>query len=205
MAYCEVLSAQTPKESEWPQWIEWMGRKRHINFSPGAALLLQQYASYDLMGLENEIIKFSRLYSKGYCVSEEDVLKVVPRTKPENVFALSKAISQRKLSEAFLCFARLLEDNQSEVGALALITRHIRILARIKEGMKKGYTEQTLCNKTGLPRFFIRDYIKEAEAWSEQKILSTMETLYSTDKAVKSSPLSAHIWLENLIIKTCTL
>ena len=205
MTCCEVISAQTPKESEWLGWIEWMGRKRNIRFTPGAALMLQQYAGYDLMGLEHEIIKLSRLFGKGSLISEEGILKVVPRARPENVFALSRAIARKKLSEAFLCLARLLEDNQNEIGALALITRHIRILARIKEGLKRGYTEQTLCNKTGLPRFFVRDYIKEAEAWEEQKIISTIETLCSTDRAIKSSPLSSHIWLENLIIKTCSL
>ena len=205
MACCEVVSAQTPKESEWTGWVNWMGRKSGIRFSPEAGAMLQQYAGYDLLGLENEIKKLSRLFDKGSLISEEDVFKVVPRIRPENVFALSKAIAQKKLSEAFLCLARLLEDNQNEIGALALITRHIRILARIKEGLKKGYTEQTLCHKTGLPRFFIKDYIKEAESWSEQKIISTMETLCSTDRAIKSSPLSSHIWLENLILKTCSL
>ena len=35
----------------------------------------------------------------------------------------------------------MLESNQSEIGALALVARHIRILSRIREGLKQGLSQ----------------------------------------------------------------
>ena len=205
MSCCEVVLTQTPKEEEWFIWIKWMGDREGLSFSRSAMELLKEYACYDLLNLETEIKKLKSFLEPKTYISEEDVLNVVPRIRPENVFALSKAIGQKNFSSALLCLARLLEDNQNEVGALALISRHIRILARIKEGIKKGHTEQTLCNKTGVSRFFIRNYIQEAELWTDKKILSAIEILKATDEALKSSPVSSHIWLENFIIKTCSV
>ena len=205
LSYCKPVSAQPPNTNEWTFWLKWMGEKEGLSFSDSAVMLLKEHAFYDLMNLETEVKKLKNFLGAKKHISAEDVLNVVPRVRPENIFALSKAIGQRDLSAALLCLARLLEDNQSEVGALVLISRHIRILARVKEGVKKGYTEQTLCSKTGVPRFFIRNYIQEAELWTEQKILSAIEVLKTTDKALKSSPVSAHIWLENFIIKACSV
>ena len=205
MSCCEVILAQSPKEKEWFAWIKWMGEKEGLSFSHSAIELLKEYACYDLLNLKTEIQKLKSFLEPNTYISEEDVLSVVPRIRPENVFALSKAIGQKNLSSALLCLARLLEDNQNEIGALALISRHIRILARIKEGIKKGHTEQTLCNKTGVSRFFLRNYMQEADLWTDKKILSALETLKATDKALKSSPVSSHIWLENFIIKACSV
>jgi len=205
MSLCKLIAANTPKESEWTTWLKWMGNKEGITFSNEASTLMRQYAGYELMHLEGEVKKIKHFLGSRKLVSEEDILQVVPRVRPENIFSLSKAIGQKKLPDALLYLAHLLEDNQNEVGALSLISRHVRILMRIKKGLKKGYTAQTLCKKTGVPSFFIRNYIEEAKLWTEKKLASTLEVLYMTDKAVKSSPVSSHIWLENCIIKVCSI
>ena len=205
LSSCEVILAQTPKEVEWSVWLKWMGEREGLSFSDSAVTLIKEYACYDLMHLETEVKKLKNFLGSKKNISAEDILNVVPRIRPENIFDLSKAIGQKNLSSALLCLARLLEDNHNEVGVLSLISRHIRILTRIKEGVKKGHTEQTLCNKTGVPRFFIREYIQESGLWTDQKLLSTIEILKATDKALKSSPVSSHIWLENFIVKTCSV
>ena len=204
LASCEVVLAHPPKTAEWPGWLKWMGDREGLSFSAGASALIREYACYDLAHLETEVKKLKNFLGEKTHISKEDVLAVVPRIRPENIFALSKAIGQKNMPSALVCLARLLEDNHNEVGALALISRHIRILARVKEGVKKGYTNRTLCEKTGVHHFFIRDYIREAGLWTEKKILSTIEILKDTDRALKSSSLPSHIWLENFIIKTCS-
>ena len=204
LSSCTAISAESPRDADWSKWIKWMGTKEGISFSEPALSLIKEYACSDLMNLSTEVKKLKSLSGGKQHISEEDVLKAVPRVRQENIFALSTAIGQKNLSQALMCLVRLLEDNQNEVGALALISRHIRILARVKEGLKKGHTEQTLCGKTGVHKFFIREYIQSAELWTEKKLLATLEILKATDRALKSSPVSAHIWLENFIIKTCS-
>ena len=203
--HCSIISAQKAKDSELPAWIQWIGKQQGLNFSHSAVQLLKEHTGHDLMSVENEIKKIKKFSDDKTEISTEDILKIVPRTRPENIFALSRAIGKKNLSSALSCLARLLEDNQNAIGALALIIRHVRILARVKEGLKQGYTLQTISTKTGVPSFFIEDYKMEANNWTEEKIMSTLEALQATDKALKSSPISSHIWLENFIIKTCSV
>ena len=202
--FCEEIPAQPPKLAEWPTWIQWMGRREGVSFSSSAIQLMKEYACSDLLNLETETKKLKNfLGAKAKQVAEQDVLNVVARIQPENIFALSKAIGKKNVSSALISLSRLLEDNQNEVGVLALISRHIRVLARIKEGLKKGYAESTLCKKTGLSHYVIYDYIQSANIWTEKKILSSLALLKDTDKALKSSSLPSYVFLENFIIKAC--
>lgn len=203
MSVSTIISADTPKEAQWVEWLKWMGKKEGLVFSSESILLIREYACYSLINLETEVKKLKNFVGSKTHVSEQDVLDIVPRIRPENIFALSKAIGKKNLSNALICLANLLEDNQNEIGALSLISRHIRILVRIKHGLKKGDTQSTLCYKIGIPHFFIKDYIEESHLWTEQKLISSMEILKKTDKAIKFSSVSSHIWLEHFIIQSC--
>ncbi len=205
MSACTVISAQTPKESQWRTWIEWMGKKNNLALSPLVVDLLQQQVACNLMSLQSEIQKIKSFVGDKKQVSVEDVLNVISRVRPENIFALSRAIGKRKVHSALLCWSKLLEDNQNEIGALALIVRHIRILARIKAGQKKACSRQELCGLAGVPSFTIQDYMKEADLWTEQSIMSTLQVLSDTDRALKSFSIPPAILLENCIIKACHL
>ncbi len=205
LSSCALISAQTPKESEWSVWIQWMGQKHGLSFSPQAIELLKQQSGHHLMNLKNEIGKIKNFLGDKKQISAEDVLSIVPRTRPENIFALSKAIGQQNLSSALICLKNLLEDNQNELGALALITRHIRILIRVKEGVNKKWNVKTIIQKTGLPFFIVNDYIKESHLWTQKKLLFVLSELLNTDQALKVFPISSAILLENFIIKTCSI
>ena len=200
-----LMPADKVKEKEILPWILHLSKAEGLKLSTGSANLLKEYAGLDLLHLEQEIKKIKN-FSKGKSViSEEDILKIVPRVQPENIFALSQAIGKRNLPKALTSLARLMEDQQNTIGALALIIRHIRILARVKEGLALGLSPQTIALKTGVPGFFIKNYSQTAKLWTPAKIHSTLEVLKATDKALKSSPLSSHIWLENFIVKTCSI
>ena len=40
--------------------------------------------------------------------------------------------------------------------------------------------------------------------WDESKIEQTFAVLQDTDRALKSSAVPPHVWLENFVLKTCT-
>ncbi len=203
LSLCMEISAQPPKGTEWATWIKWMGKRENLNLSAESVRLIKEYAGSDLLNMETEIKKLKDFAGPKKELSEQDVLNVVARVQPENIFALSKAIGRKNVPSALLSLCRLLEDNQNEIGVLSLISRHIRILARIKEGLRKGWTESTLCSKTGLPAFVIYDYVQSAKLWTDKKILFALELARDTDRALKSSSLPSHICLENFIVKAC--
>jgi DNA polymerase III subunit delta len=102
------------------------------------------------------------------------------------------------------CLANLLDHGQNEVGVLALISRHIRILKTVSDGLGEGLSGQRLGAKAGVSTYFLRQYTEQARKWNDHKIDRAFRALLDTDRALKSSPVASHIWLENFIIQTCT-
>ena len=109
------------------------------------------------------------------------------------------------MKKSFKLLVQLLEDQENEVGLMALVSRHIRLLSQIKECLGQNMTLSEISAQTGIPSFFIRDYITQEKLWSQKEIAHITEILYDTEKALKSSPLSSDIWLENFVLKACSL
>jgi DNA polymerase III subunit delta len=84
-----------------------------------------------------------------------------------------------------------------------MVHRHIRLLRQTKMGEQQGLNGRELSSFAGVPYFFLKEYSLQARSWSERKIEKTYKVLMDTDRALKSSPVSSHIWLENFIIQTC--
>ena len=199
-----VVYCRQPKPGEIMHWVKWLVSSHQMNLSDKALDLLIRLSGPSLMNIDNELKKLKSFYSS-FEVSEEDIVKVTARVRPENVFAFTEAIGRQDLSQSFHFLVHLLEDQESEVGLLSLVTRHIRILRRIKEGINRGLRPSEISAQAGIPSFFLKDYMKQVQLWDERKLLKVTEVLHATDRALKSSPLSSHIWLENFVLKACSL
>jgi DNA polymerase-3 subunit delta len=90
------------------------------------------------------------------------------------------------------------------VGIVVLLARHIRLLMSVKRGLDQGLSGSRLAAAAQVPPYFLDNYVMQSRLWTTKKLEQTLVTLSETDKALKSSPLSSHIWLENLVLKTCS-
>lgn len=198
-----VVELNRPFENQLAAWIDYIGAKHGLTVQPEAAALLRQLIGASLTELNNEMMKLRDFVGERSKVDGTDVLKVVSRSKADSVFDLTNAIGKKDRALALQSLANLLEHGQSEVGAVAMIARHLRILSVVRDGVRQGVPAARLCLKAGIPQFFLKDYEFQAKAWSDDKISRTIFALKETDRALKSSPVSSHIWLENFILKAC--
>ena len=199
-----IVELKAPYENQVPMWIEYIAQKQGLTLTPEASALIKQFIGVNLSEISSELSKLKSFVDHRDRVDAQDVLKVVSRTRLQSVFDLANAIGQNDRETALICLANLLDQGQNEIGVLALISRHIRILALLKEGLKVGVKGSKLCAKAGIPAFFLNEYLAQTRLWSERKIAQTIQALRDTDKALKSSPVSSHIWLENFVIRTCS-
>lgn len=192
-----------PYDKEFPQWVQYISKKYGLNIENDAIHLLMQIVGPNLLEIKNEILKLGQYVGKGNPITSSDVMHVASRIKLQNVFDLTDAIGKSDQARALMCLADLLEEGQNEVSILAMIHRHVRLLRQTKMGAQNGYTGRELSNYAGVPHFFLKEYMNQSRLWSERKIEKTYKVLCDTDRALKSSPISSHIWLENFIMQTC--
>lgn len=198
-----LVKFQRPFENQIPSWIQSMVAKNDKKISPAALQLLQQYVGVSLMDLNQEIQKLSMYVGEKEQIEIEDVRKVVSRIRIESVFALAHALGTRNRESSLLCLVQLLEHDENPIGILALLARHVRILIGVKDGLEEGLSQSQLSSRLGVPPPFLREYLLQAQSWTEGQLSRAHAALSQTDIALKSSPLSSGLWLENLVFQIC--
>lgn len=197
------VDLKRPYDNQIPDWIDYLGYRKGLKVSRDAAQLIKQFVGVNLTEINNELEKLKSYVGERNEISVEDVLAIVSRARVDRIFDLTDAIGRNDKAAAMLSLANLLEHGQNEVGALAMIARHIRILSQLKEGQREGMSGPKLCAKAGIPQFLLNQYSHQTKVWSEDKLNKTIEVLHETDRALKSSSIPSHVWLENFILKTC--
>lgn len=197
------VDLKRPYDNQIPDWIDYLGFRKGLKVSREAAQLIKQFVGVNLTEINNELEKLKSYVGERNQVGVEDVLAIVSRARVDRIFDLTDAIGHADKAAALHSLANLLEHGQSEVGALAMIARHIRILSNLKEGQRDGLTGPKLCAKAGIPQFLLTQYLSQTKAWSDDKLTKTIGILHDTDRALKSSSIPSHVWLENFILKTC--
>jgi DNA polymerase III subunit delta len=192
-----------PYDKEFPQWVKYICKKYSLHIDDDAIALLMQIVGPNLLELKNEVLKLGQYVGQGNKITASDVMHVASRIKLQNVFDLTDAIGKSDQARALMCLADLLENGQNEVSILSMVQRHIRLLRQTKVGEEQGYSGRELSSFAGVPYYFLKEYCNQAKMWNERKIDKTFKILCDTDRALKSSPVSSHIWLENFIMQTC--
>lgn len=199
----EALEFKKPYDNQVPQWIQYMAQKNSVTMEPDAVQLLHQFVGSQLKDLESEVIKLSQFIGERNQILVKDVIEVVSKIKVQSVFDLARAIGEGDKARALLCLSQLLSHGQNEVGILALVSRHVRILRAVRKAQSEGLRGAQMASRVGVSPYFLQEYESQARGWSDKKIENAFKALVDTDRALKSSPMSSHIWLENFVLQTC--
>lgn len=202
-AFC--VEFKKPYENQVPQWILHLAQNLALKISPEAIHRLHRLVGNNLSELENQIFKIQDFIGSKTQIDLDDVNAVVSFSREESVFDFTKAIGQKDRVKALEQLVSLMDQGQNETGIVALLARHMRVLLTVRAGLDQGIGGAKLASLAQIPSYFIESYCDQARIWSPRKLEEALVVLHETDKALKSSPLSSHIWLENMVLKSCTL
>lgn len=199
----DCVEFKKPYDNQIPSWVNYIAQSLGLTISNDAIHLLHKLVGHHLTEIEGELKKLGDYVGGDRRIEMADVAQAVSRSKEENVFDFTKAIGESNRVKALEHLVHLMDQGQSEIGIVSLVARHIRILLTVKRGMDDGLHGAKLAHYAQVPPYFLESYVGQARLWSIKKLEQTLLVLSDTDKALKSSPLSSHIWLENMVLKTC--
>lgn len=194
-----------PYDNQVPQWINYLAQNYELSFAPPAIHRLHRLVGNNLTELAHQIEKIKNYVGNKKQVDLTDVNDVVSHSKEESVFDFTRAVGMKDRVMALEQLVSLFDQGENEVAIVAMLARHMRILLTVRSGMDQGLGGPKLASLAQVPAYFIESYCDQARGWSVKKIEEAIVILSDTDKALKSSPLSSHIWLENLVLKSCSL
>ncbi len=200
----DCVEFKKPYDNQIPGWVKHIAETLGLDIAEDAVLLLAKLAGSHLSEIETELRKLANFVGARKRIEISDVAQVVSRSKEENVFDFTRAIGENNRVRALEHLVHLLDQGQSEIGIVSLLARHIRLLLTIKRGLEQGLTGTKLAQAAQVSPYFLDNYVMQSRLWAVKKLEHTLLILAETDKALKSSPLSSHIWLENLVLKACS-
>lgn len=197
----QSVEFKKPYDNQIPTWIRYIGGQMNLQLSDEAVHLVHKLVGHHLTEIEAELMKVHEFVGDGRRAEVQDVAAVVSRRREESVFDLCRAIGENDRVRALEQLVHLLDQGQSEVGIVALVARHLRILMTLKRGQEEGLFGAKLANLAQVPPYFLDQYLEQTRVWNLKQLEKSLVVLAETDRALKSSPLSSHIWLENMILK----
>jgi DNA polymerase III subunit delta len=202
-----VVEFKKPYDNQVPGWINYIAQNHFLKLTPDAIHKLHRLVGNNLSEIDSQIKKLRSFKGAkpGELVTIElfDVNQVVSLSREESIFDFTKAIGQKDRPRALEQLVQLLDQGQNEVSIVQLVARHMRILLTVRTGLDQGLGGAKLASVAKVPAYFIEGYCDQAQHWPVKKIEEALSLLQETDKALKSSPLSSHLWLENMVLKSC--
>ena len=200
-----ALEFKKPYDNEIPRWINYYASQYELKLTQGAVHRLHRLVGNNLSEIYAQLEKIKVYLDGATNVDVEHVNAVVSNSREESVFDFTKAVGQKDRVRALEQIVSLLDQGQNEIGIVNLLARHMRILLTVRTGMDQGIGGTKLANLANVSPYFIEEYCAQAKGWPVRKLEDSLVLLGETDKALKSSPLSSHIWLENLVLKSCSM
>lgn len=193
-------------ESDLNRFIHSEFKRYNKQISDEAMQSLLYLVGEKIHDLKTEIAQVVNFYRDKETITPEDIEAVVGIHAVQNVFELTRQIARKNVSEAVFTTRNLLEKGESAHAILALLTRHMIILWKIRGFYNSGQkNEKTIMQRLRLyPRQF-RAYVSELSHWSLPQLKKSLELLEECDRLLKSGQSSEHVIMDMLIFKLNSL
>jgi len=134
-------------------------------------------------------------------VSREDILAVVTKSIKTKIFDLTDAVSRNQTASAIRIIDDLLKNKEPVHFILAMLSRHLGILMKIKKLEEKGVPQPEMAKITGVPSFIIAKTRKQASLFTTDALKQLIRECMETDLSIKSGKMNPRLALELFVIK----
>ncbi len=199
--------------------------------TPAAWIALGQKTGWELRRSMTELEKLVFFAGEHPLIEENDVEKVVGRTKEDSIFALTSALSEKNQLTALSALKALLDQGLHHLMILTMLIKEIRFLlqARIlvdegkipvfKKNVEYGWFQKNVYPKLneiaesmtkydGLlfsqHPFVIYNAWRNCGNFSYSGLVNFLDELLEVDRAFKSSAAEPQFLLENFLVKACS-
>jgi len=185
------------------QWINNRVAGRGGSISTAAAQLLERFVGGKLWVMASEIDKLV-LFTGGQQVEADDVRRVVSYVQEASVFDLVDAILEFRGGVAEKLAEQLLQRGASPAYLLVMLTRQVRLVARVRELKNQRRSEAEIMGRLEMASpFILRRTQEQASRYSMTRLKEVYHRLLETDLAIKTGRYNAELALNILIAELC--
>lgn len=186
--------------NQLPEFVFQEARHLGLTLEPGCAQLLSEVVGNNLQLLVNELAKLKLFVQPHDRITREHISQCTSSGVITNVFELGQFIALRKYAPAHALYRRLQESGEPLLRLAALVVSHFRKLLLVKSAQKDG---QGVPVAAGIPPFFMKDYVRQAEGFSLRDLRGIYAKLLALSVGLRSTGPSAECLFETFLQNVC--
>ncbi len=205
--YCAIVDLARVDEADAMRWVMEKAQKEQVRIEQDAARELVDALGADMMMVSHELEKLVLFAGDKKLITLADVETMVLAAKQRSLYELTDAISSKDRSRALAVLDALLstaEGDDAAIGHLSLLARTFRQMLVILEKNVRDTRSiwQVLWQGFRVPPFAAEDLIRQARRYKSQRDLTrAVKLIAEADVALRSSPPSKRLVLEQLIMQ----
>lgn len=177
------------KPNALPGWVEKRFKERRVETESGAAAMLAEMSGPDLRALQSEVDKLVVYVGDRQRVTRDDVLRAAGHSAEQNPFELQDALGRGDLPNALAIADALLATASNRAGEsirmVALLASHFTKLWKLTGCLDAGVPQREWTRQTGIPPFFLRDYVPPAKRYGATGVRRALDALLAADLELK--------------------
>ncbi|MEA2476483.1 MAG: polymerase subunit delta [Actinomycetota bacterium] len=197
------IALEAPRGKKLVSWLRDRAKDHGLSLDDRAAWSLIDTVGTELRDLDGALAQVASGSgdASDVRVTAADIRKAFPRLADERIYALTDAVSDRKLPVAMTTLRRLLQQGDDPLvlwGALVAQFRRLLRVRRIADLSVKAVADQL-----GMPAWRAERLQRQARLFREDELVDAMETLAMIDVELKSGdfPEVAKVALERAVIE----
>jgi DNA polymerase III subunit delta len=194
-----VVSFAPLSEKEVMNWLSIRARRVGLTVTPQAILLLIDRVGTDLRELEGAVQKLALGQGAKREIGEEDILESTADIREESPFELPRAVGHMNLGKMVRLLQKNLEQGESPLLLLALITRQLRLLRKAQELRARGDSVKEVEKKLRIFPRIAKDFWEQVDRFPPSVFEKLWPITWRVDQNLKSSRLEKGLWLEEYL------
>ncbi|MDO4489600.1 MAG: DNA polymerase III subunit delta [Lachnospiraceae bacterium] len=191
----------TQKTEVLMRWILGILKKENKKITQPVMELFLEKTGTDMGQISQELEKLLS-YTMGQEVIREEDVRIICTNRVENqIFAMVRAVSEKKQKKALQLYYDLLSLKEPPMRILYLLAREMNLILQVKELKRAGFDQKTIASKAGIAPFAVRNYLPLAERYTSEVLKGAVEDFTETETAVKTGKLSDVLSVEMMIVK----
>ncbi|MBI5827306.1 MAG: DNA polymerase III subunit delta [Deltaproteobacteria bacterium] len=188
---------------ELSSWIKKEAKRQGKAITEGAARKLVSIVGDRLRDIKGELDKLALYTGEQDGISEADIDSAVLDLREETVFGLSDALGARDVKKALRIYSKVSDTDTLKI--LGAISRHIRILLKLKALLRKKAVPQAMASSIGVSQYFLENYIKSSRRFTEAELERAVFALHRADADLKTGRAPEAVVMPRLIIELCAM
>lgn len=183
------------------RWILSRLKKEGKNITGSVMQLFLSKTGTDMGNIDRELEKLICYTMDKDVIEAKDVEAIATEQTTNRIFEMINAIAEHNKRGALDLYYDLLTLKEPPMRILYLITRQFQILFNLKDMAGKGFDNQTMAKKAGIPPFAVKRNLSQAKGFTAAQIKGALLDGAELEEAVKTGRMNDQMAVELFIMK----